>query len=70
MSSHEKTPESAIPFRQCLAGADCSDFDGHTEFHKLSAEQRLLWLSEIAVFAAEARRFRETLSLESVPVAP
>jgi len=70
MSSHEKTPESAIPFRQCLAGADCSDFDGHTEFQTLSAEQRLLWLSEIAVFATEARRFRESLSPESASLAP
>lgn len=26
------------------------DFDGHTEFDRLTAEQRLMWLSQIAQF--------------------
>ncbi len=27
-----------------------SDFDGHTDFEKLTPEQKLLWLSESAKF--------------------
>lgn len=27
-----------------------SDFDGHTEFDRLTAEQRLMWLSQAAQF--------------------
>ncbi|MBC8043668.1 MAG: hypothetical protein IAF08_09525 [Rhizobacter sp.] len=27
------------------------DFDGHTEFHRLTAEQKLMWLSQAAQFA-------------------
>ena len=34
-------------------------FDGHTEFHLWSAEQRLRWLSELAVFIHSAREWRE-----------
>ncbi len=29
------------------------DFDGHTNFQKLSAEEKLLWLSQVAQFATE-----------------
>ena len=29
------------------------DFDGHTDFQKLSAEEKLLWLSQVAQFASE-----------------
>jgi hypothetical protein len=35
------------------------DFDGHTEFDRLSPEQKLLWLSDAARFIHEARRIRE-----------
>lgn len=33
-------------------------FDGHTEFASMDAEQRLIWLSEIARFVHEARVWR------------
>jgi hypothetical protein len=36
------------------------DFDGHTEFAAMNAEQRLTWLSEIARFVHDARQYRET----------
>jgi hypothetical protein len=36
------------------------DFDGHTEFARMDAEQRLAWLSEIARFVHDARQWRET----------
>ena len=29
------------------------DFDGHTDFQKLTAEEKLLWLSQVAQFASE-----------------
>jgi hypothetical protein len=32
------------------------DFDGHTEFARMDAEQRLRWLSEIARFVYDARQ--------------
>lgn len=32
-----------------------SDFDGHTDFDRLTPEQRLLWLSQCARFFAEVR---------------
>jgi len=35
------------------------DFDGHTEFASMSAEQRLNWLSQVARFIFVARNSRE-----------
>jgi hypothetical protein len=32
-----------------------ADFDGHTEFASMSAEQRLTWLSQVAKFIFVAR---------------
>lgn len=29
------------------------DFDGHTDFQKLTPEEKLLWLSQVAQFASE-----------------
>ena len=37
-----------------------TDFDGHTEFASMSAEQRLTWLSHVARFIFVARTSRET----------
>lgn len=36
-----------------------ADFDGHTEFASMSAEQRLTWLSHVARFIFVARTSRE-----------
>lgn len=33
-----------------------SDFDGHTEFHRLSPRQRLVWLDEAVAFITAAQR--------------
>ena len=33
-------------------------FDGHTEFSRMSQEQRLAWLSELAIFIHAAREWR------------
>jgi len=42
---------------QCsvLSAFDRKDFDGHTDFPSLTAEQRLLWLSGCARFAVAAK---------------
>lgn len=39
------------------------DFDGHTEFHRLSPRQRLLWLDEAVAFIAAAKSSRRVTSL-------
>jgi hypothetical protein len=33
-------------------------FDGHTEFTRMSQEQRLAWLSELAMFIYSVREWR------------
>jgi hypothetical protein len=40
------------------AGLTPEDFDGHTAFHSMTAEQRLNWLSEIARFLHELSSMR------------
>ena len=35
-------------FERALAQCKPEDFDGHTEFHRLTPEQRLEWLCEAA----------------------
>jgi hypothetical protein len=41
------------------------DFDGHTEFARMDAEQRLRWLSEIARFVHDARQYRDAGAFRS-----
>jgi len=40
-------------FRQLLKKATSADFDGHTDFHRLTNEQKLLWLSQCAQFCID-----------------
>ena len=35
-------------------------FDGHTEFHRLTAEQRLAWLDEAVGFINEAKKVKRS----------
>jgi hypothetical protein len=37
-------------FEHALAQCKPEDFDGHTEFHRLTPEQRLEWLCQAATF--------------------
>jgi len=37
-----------------IANCPKEDFDGHTEFHRLSPKERLLWLSNTAYFVYKA----------------
>jgi hypothetical protein len=40
-------------FERALAQCKPSDFDGHTEFYRLTPEQRLEWLCQAATFVYE-----------------
>ncbi len=40
-------------FERGLARCTPKDFDGHTDFHRLTAEQRLEWLYQAATFVFE-----------------
>ena len=40
-------------FERILAQCTTEDFDGHTEFHRLTPEQRLEWLAQVATFIYE-----------------
>jgi len=42
-------------FDDALAATRPEDFDGHTEFSKLTPEQRLEWLYQAATFVSENR---------------
>ena len=46
-------------FDRILATLKPEDFDGHTEFHRLTPEQKLMWLSQIAQFVVEARSWHK-----------
>jgi hypothetical protein len=38
-----------------LQRTTAADFDGHTEFHRLSPRQRLAWLDEAVAFITSAK---------------
>jgi hypothetical protein len=40
-------------FARALAQCTPEDFDGHSEFHRLTPEQRLEWLCQAASFVYE-----------------
>jgi len=40
-------------FERALAQCKPEDFDGHTEFYRLTPEQRLEWLYQAATFVSE-----------------
>jgi hypothetical protein len=40
-------------FQRALAQCKPEDFDGHTEFYRLTPEQRLEWLCQAATFVYE-----------------
>jgi hypothetical protein len=42
-------------FDRALARCKPEDFDGHTEFHRLTSEQRLEWLCQAATFVFESK---------------
>ena len=46
------------PLKVLLDGLKNEDFDGHTSFKEMSAEQKLLWLSNAASFVFESRSLK------------
>jgi len=54
-------------FDRILATLKPEDFDGHTEFHRLTPEQKLMWLSQIAQFVVEARSWHKVRKEQSQP---
>ncbi|MBW7858616.1 MAG: hypothetical protein H3C43_10080 [Leptonema sp. (in: Bacteria)] len=44
--------ESAV-IREALSVLDDSYFDGHTEFYRLNLQQRLQWISQVALFVTQ-----------------
>ena len=54
----ETTQHSALKLKEVLdvlRGCDAKDFNGHTEFHRMSAQQRLAWLDGAVAFITKAK---------------
>jgi hypothetical protein len=47
-------------FERALAQCKPEDFDGHTEFYRLTPEQRLEWLCQVATFVHEFKGKAQT----------
>jgi hypothetical protein len=54
-------------YREFIRSLPDDAFDGHTEFHRLTPEQKLMWLSQIAQFVVEARTWRKIRKESSQP---
>jgi hypothetical protein len=56
MSEPENThSHAAAADLEVLQRTRAADFDGHTEFHRLSPRQRLAWLDEAVAFITAAK---------------
>ena len=51
-------------FERALAQCKPEDFDGHTEFYRLTPEQRLEWLCQAATFVYEFKGQSESCRSE------
>jgi hypothetical protein len=47
-------------FERALAQCKPEDFDGHTEFYRMTPEQRLEWLCQAAAFVHEFKGKAQT----------
>ena len=45
-----KEDKEMAEFRKALEKTTSTDFDGHTEFYKLTAREKLEWLSQLIYF--------------------
>jgi hypothetical protein len=54
-------------YREFIRSLPNDAFDGHTEFHRLTPEQKLMWLSQIAQFVVEARSWHKVRKESSQP---
>lgn len=55
MKNRKSEIKPSAEFERALAQCTPEDFDGHTEFYRLTPEQRLEWLYEAATFVYEFR---------------
>jgi hypothetical protein len=44
---------SKMQLKETLKSIDPKEFDGHTEFHRLSLDQKLVWIMQISLFIFE-----------------
>lgn len=44
---------SKMQLQETLKSIDPKEFDGHTEFHRLSLDQKLVWIMQISLFIFE-----------------
>ncbi len=42
-----------MQLKEILKSLDPNEFDGHTEFHRLSFDQKLVWIMQISLFIFE-----------------
>ena len=53
MNNRKSEIRPSAGFERALAQCTREDFDGHTEFYRLTPEQRLEWLCQAATFVSE-----------------
>jgi hypothetical protein len=44
---------SKMQLKETLKSIDPKEFDGHTEFYRLSLDQKLVWIMQISLFIFE-----------------
>ena len=59
-NSTTQPPTKATEALRILQSFGAEYFDGHTEFHRLTAEQRLAWLDEAVGFINEAKKVKRS----------
>jgi hypothetical protein len=57
-------------FESLLEKMTPADFDGHSEFDKLSPEERLMWLTQCICFVQEVRTTIPSKKIEGNPKMP
>lgn len=50
MTKNEDKEKELEDFRASLKEIETKDFDGHSDFEKLSVREKLIWLSELNYF--------------------
>jgi hypothetical protein len=56
--THVNVPRDASPVWDAVAGSTDEDYDGHTEFERLSPSARLAWLEGALKFIEVVRQCR------------
>lgn len=56
MKKNNEEVEDLEAFKKALDQMNEEDFDGHTEFDKLSTKEKLIWLSELNHFKSVVKK--------------